>query len=67
MLRTWMQAQFLCEKQTEPYKWYGEGSITAENGAWRQEAVGSGAPHLSRAAGSKLVYGTITTISTTII
>jgi hypothetical protein len=31
---------FLDEKQTEPYKWYGDGSIADENDIMRQEFLG---------------------------
>ena len=43
---------FFFEKQTEPYKWYGEGSIAEEKCAVVQEASGSHAPHESRLAGA---------------
>lgn len=32
-----LQIQFVFEKRTEPYKWYGEGSIREENWIWSQE------------------------------
>jgi hypothetical protein len=34
-----LQIQFLAEKRTKPYKWYGEGSIAGENWMWSQEAL----------------------------
>ena len=30
---------FLIEKRSEPYKWYGEASITDENTVLRQELL----------------------------
>jgi hypothetical protein len=31
---------FLVEKRTEPYRWYGDGSIADENDIMRQEFLG---------------------------
>lgn len=45
---------FLSEKRTEPYIWYGDGSIAGEKCARDQEAGGSYAPHKSRSAGTKV-------------
>jgi hypothetical protein len=46
-----LQMQFLHEKRTEPYIWYGEGSIRVENCICSQEDSGSQAPLGSRLAG----------------